>query len=318
MAYAYSTLRTREVSTIYENTFSKRRLRQNIPLYIMFAPILVFFLIFKYYPMLGLVIAFKNYRFTDGIWGSEWIGFDMFKLITHTSQLLDIVWNTFLLSGLSIVAGFPAPIILALLLNEVRRAWYKRTIQTFIYLPHFLNWVIIGGIVITLFSQSNGPINLWLDRLLGYTFPFLYNETSWIAIFVGSGIWKEAGWGAIIYLAALSSIDQSLYEAAGIDGANKWQQITRITLPGILPTVFIMLILKIGQLMEVGFDQVYVLQNNAVAKTAEVISTFMYKIGIQQAQFSLATAMGLFEGLVGLVLVVTANTIARRFGHGLW
>ncbi|OUS69190.1 protein lplB [Paenibacillus sp. MY03] len=284
----------------------------------MFAPILIFFAVFKYYPMLGLAIAFKNYRFIDGIWGSEWIGFDMFEMIFNNKQLLGIVWNTFMLSGLSIAAGFPIPIILALLLNEIRRAWFKRTIQTFVYLPHFLNWVIVGGIVITIFSQSPGTINQVLDKLFGFTFPFLYNETSWIAIFIGSGIWKEAGWSAIIYLAALSTIDQSLYEAASIDGANKWQQMTKITIPGILPTVFIMLILKIGQLMEVGFDQVYVLQNNTVAQISEVISTFMFKMGIQQAQFSLATAMGLFEALVGLVLVVTANFIARRFGHGLW
>ncbi len=299
-------------------TISKRIWRQNIPLFIMFAPILIFFAVFKYYPMLGLAIAFKNYRFIDGIWGSEWIGFDMFELIFRNKQLLGIIWNTFMLSGISIVAGFPIPILLALLLNEIRRAWFKRTIQTFVYLPHFLNWVIVGGIVITIFSQSPGTINQLLDRLFGFTFPFLYNETSWIAIFISSGIWKEAGWGAIIYLAALSTIDQSLYEAASIDGANKWQQMTRITIPGILPTVFIMLILKIGQLMEVGFDQVYVLQNNTVAQISEVISTFMFKMGIQQAQFSLATAMGLFEALVGLVLVVTANAIARRFGHGLW
>ncbi|MDF2835831.1 MAG: sugar transporter permease [Paenibacillus sp.] len=284
----------------------------------MFAPILIFFAVFKYYPMLGLAIAFKNYRFIDGIWGSEWIGLDMFEMIFHNKQLLGIIWNTFMLSGLSIVAGFPLPILLALLLNEIRRAWFKRTIQTFVYLPHFLNWVIVGGLVITIFSQSPGTINQLLDKLFGFTFPFLYNETSWIAIFISSGIWKEAGWGAIIYLAALSTIDQSLYEAAGIDGANKWQQMTRITIPGILPTVFIMLILKIGQLMEVGFDQVYVLQNNTVAQISEVISTFMFKMGIQQAQFSLATAMGLFEAFVGLVLVVTANAIARRFGHGLW
>nr|WP_240941638.1 ABC transporter permease subunit [Paenibacillus sp. HB172176] len=301
-----------------KTSISKRTWKQNIPLFIMFAPILIFFVIFKYYPMLGLVIAFKNYRFIDGIWGSDWIGFDMFSMIFHNQQLLGIIWNTFMLSGLSIVAGFPVPIILALLVNELRRAWYKRTIQTFVYLPHFLNWVIVGGIVITIFSQGPGTLNQWLDKLFGFTFPFLYNEKSWVTIFIASGIWKDAGWGAIIYLAALSSIDQSLYEAASIDGANKWKQMTRITIPGILPTVFIMLILKIGHLMEVGFDQVYVLQNNTVAEISEVISTFMFKIGIQQAQFSLATAMGLFEGLVGLVLVVTANTIARRFGHGLW
>lgn len=154
--------------------------------------------------------------------------------------------------------------------------------------------------------------------MFGESYPFLYKETSWISIYLASGVWKEAGWNAIIYLAALTSIDQSLYEASSIDGANKWQQTIRITLPAIMPTIIIMLILKIGHLMELGFDQVYVLQNNAVLEISEVISTFMYKIGIQQANFSLATAMGLFESLVGLILVLAANRIARRFGQGLW
>lgn len=298
--------------------YTKRVLKQNIPLYIMFLPILIYFLIFKYYPMTGLIIAFKKYSFIKGIWGSPWAGFSMFELIFSTKQMTNIIWNTLRLSGLSIIVGFPAPIILALLLNEIRKMWFKRTVQTFVYLPHFLNWVIVGGIVVTVFSQSTGAVNHVLESMFGFTVPFLYKESSWITIFLTAGIWKEAGWGAIIYLAALTSIDQSLYEAASIDGANKWKQITRITLPGIAPTAIIMLILKIGQLMEVGFDQVYVLQNDTVAEISEVISTFMYKTGIQQAQFSLATAMGLFESLVGLVLVIIANRIARRFGQGLW
>ncbi|TVY01865.1 ABC transporter permease [Paenibacillus cremeus] len=298
--------------------YGKRVLKQNIPLYIMFLPIIIFFLVFKYYPMTGLVIAFKRYSFIKGIWGSPWAGLSSFKLIFSNDQMIHIIWNTLLLSGLAIVIGFPIPIILALLLNEVRKMAFKRLIQTFVYLPHFLNWVIVGGIVITMFSQNTGTINHLIDKAFGTTIPFLYNEYSWLGIFIGSGIWKEAGWGAIIYLAALTSIDQSLYEAASIDGANKWQQMLRITLPGILPTIIIMLILKIGHLMEVGFDQVFVLQNDAVSNISEVISTFMYKIGIQQANFSLATAMGLFESFVGLVLVVAANRIARQFGQGLW
>ncbi|MFK7691422.1 ABC transporter permease [Paenibacillus sp. HJGM_3] len=293
-------------------------MRQNIPLYIMFLPILVYFIVFKYYPMTGLVIAFKKYSFIKGIWGSPWAGLSNFELIFSTKQMVSIIWNTLRLSGLSLLVGFPVPIVLALLLNEVRKMWFKRTVQTFVYLPHFLNWVIVGGIVVTVFSQRTGVVNHVLDSLFGITYPFLYNESSWVAIFLSAGIWKEAGFGAIIYLAALSSIDQSLYEAASIDGANKWQQTTQITLPGIMPTAIIMLILKIGHLMEVGFDQVYVLQNSTVAEISEVISTFMYKMGIQQAQFSLATAMGLFESLVGLVLVLMANLIARRFGQGMW
>lgn len=298
--------------------FGKRTLRQNIPLYIMFLPIILFFLVFKYAPMAGLVIAFKNYTFIKGIWGSRWVGLDMFKLIFQNAQIFDIIWNTLLLSGLNIIIGFPMPIILALLLNEVRRHSYKKLLQTFVFLPHFLNWVIIGGIIVTIFSQNNGVVNMLVERLFGETYPFLYKTGSWVSIYLGSSIWKEAGWGAIMYLAALTSIDQSLYEAASMDGANKWQQITRITIPGIMPTIIIMLILRIGRLMELGFDQVYVLQNNAVSEIAEVISTFMYKVGIQQANFSLATAMGLFESLVGLVLVLSANKLARRFDQGMW
>jgi putative aldouronate transport system permease protein len=295
-----------------------RVLKMNIPLYLMFVPILIFFLVFKYVPMVGLVIAFKKYSFLKGIWGSPWAGFHSFNTILNNPQMMGIVWNTLKLSGLSIVIGFPLPIVLALLLNEVRRLYFKRLIQTFVYLPHFLNWVIVGGIIVTVFSQNAGFVNHMIRQLTGAPFPFLYNEASWIAIYIGSGVWKEAGWSAILYLAALTTIDQSLYEAASIDGAGKWQQAIRITLPGVVPTIIIMLILRIGHLMELGFDQVYVLQNSAVSEVSEVISTFMYKVGIQQANFSLATAMGLFESLVGLVLVVSANHIARRFGQGLW
>ncbi|WP_397386584.1 ABC transporter permease [Paenibacillus roseipurpureus] len=298
--------------------YGKRVLKQNIPLYIMFVPVILFYLIFKYYPMTGLVIAFKKYSFIKGIWGSPWAGLDSFKMIFQTKQNFNIIWNTLKLSGLSIIIGFPIPIILALLLNEVRKLQIKRLVQTLVYLPHFLNWVIVGGIVVTVFSQSTGTLNHVIEKMFGESYPFLYKEFSWITIYLTSGVWKEAGWNAIIYLAALTAIDQSLYEAASIDGANRWQQTIRITLPAITPTIIILLILKIGHLMELGFDQVYVLQNNAVLEVSEVISTFIYKIGIQQANFSLATAMGLFESLVGLILVLSANRIARHFGQGLW
>ncbi|THF73005.1 ABC transporter permease [Cohnella fermenti] len=318
MEHTGSPLPTSASAVRTKRKISKRLLRQNIPLYAMFIPIMAYFIIFKYYPMTGLIIAFKNYRFIDGIWGSSWNGLDNFRLIFGNDQISGIIWNTLKLSGLSIVVGFPMPILLAILVNEVRRSSFKRAVQTMVFLPHFLNWVIVGGIVLTVFSQSTGAINHLLDAWFGTTFPFLYQPWSWLAIYLGATVWKEAGWGMIIYLAALTSIDQSLYEAASIDGASKWQQIRRITLPGIMPTVIIMLVLKIGHLMEVGFDQIYVLQNQAVADISEVISTFMYKIGIQQAQFSLATAIGLFESLVGLVLVVGANRLARRFGQGLW
>lgn len=231
---------------------------------------------------------------------------------------MKIIWNTLFLSVLSLVFGFPAPIIIAIALNEVRKSWLKRWIQTIIYLPHFLSWVIVAGIVLTVFSIDGGTINKLLEQWGMEAIPFLYRPGSWVAIFVGSGIWKEMGFSAIIYLAALSSIDPSLYESAGLDGATKLRQIWHITLPGIRSTIILLLILGMGRLMEVGFDQVYNLQNGSVLQTAEVISTYVYKVGLQQAQFSLTTAMGLFESCVGLILVLSANAVARRFDQALF
>jgi putative aldouronate transport system permease protein len=298
--------------------WDNKRFKENIPLLLMFTPIVIFYLLFKYVPMFGLVIAFKNYNFADGIWGSPWTGLDNFKLIFNSEPTLNVIRNTLLLSGLSIIVGFPFPILLAILLNEVRKAVFKRVIQTIVYLPHFLNWVIVGGLIVLIFSQQSGTLNQWIERFTGSSYPFLYNEASWITIFVGSGIWKGAGWGAIIYLAALSAIDTSLYEAAGMDGAGKLKQIWYISLPSIRPTIVLLFILSMGNMMEVGFDQVYVLQNPAIQSVAEVISTWNYKVGLNGARFSLATAMGLFESLVGLIFVLGANSIARRYNQGLW
>lgn len=283
----------------------------------MFAPIILYFLLFKYAPMGGLIIAFKSYNFADGVFGSPWVGLGQFKTLFSNPQTLQIIRNTFVISVLGLLIGFPFPIMLAILLNEVRRTWFKRWVQTFVYLPHFLSWVIVSGIVVTIFA-TEGVVNDLLSGLLGDRYSYLYNEGSWLAIFLGSGIWKGAGWGAIIYLAALASIDPSLYESASIDGANKWKQIWHITLPGIAPTIVIIFILSVGNVMEVGFDQVYTMKNSAVFGIAEVISTYTYKVGLQQMQFSLTTAMGLFEAFIGLTLVLIANSSARRFGQGLW
>lgn len=294
------------------------RLKLNIPLFIMFTPIIVYFILFKYVPMYGLVIAFKNYNFTDGILGSPWVGWDNFRMLFTNPSMLNILRNTLVLSALQLVVGFPFPTLVALLIHEVRSRWFKKTVQTAVFLPHFLNWVIVGGIVITIFSQQTGIVNQVMRLLFGDTFAFLYHPGSWMAIFVGAGIWKAAGWGSIIYLAALSSVDHSLYEAASLDGANKWRQIWHISLPSLRPVIFILMILSIGNIMEVGFDQVFMLQNSVVSNVSEVISTWSYKVGINGGQFSLATALGFFESIVGLFLVLTANAIARRFDQGLW
>ncbi|RAU97312.1 sugar ABC transporter permease [Paenibacillus sp. YN15] len=298
--------------------YSRRILRANIPLMLLFLPGLLYFFIFKYLPMGGLMIAFKNYNFHDGVFGSPWVGLKNFETIFNQPHTLDVIRNTVVLSVLEVFVGFPFPILLAILLNEVRRTGFKRIIQTIVYLPHFFSWVIIGGFVVTLFSIDSGTINHWIERWFGEAYPFLYKPVSWISIYIGSGIWKEMGFSSIIYLAALTSIDPSLYESASLDGANKFQQIRHITIPGISSTIVLLFILSMGRIMEVGFDHVYVLQTPMVSNVADVISTYIYNIGLKGAQFSLTAAMGMFESLVGLILVLCTNAIARKFGQGLW
>ncbi|MGG1516009.1 ABC transporter permease subunit [Paenibacillus oryzisoli] len=292
--------------------------KRNISLYVMFAPIIVFFIAFKYVPMAGSIMAFKHYNFGDGIWHSPWVGMDNFRVLFSTPVTLQIIRNTLVLSLLSIFVGFPFPILLAIMLNEVKTMWFKKIVQTLVFLPHFFSWIIVAGIIVTVFSQQAGTVNALWQVLFGQSYAFLYHEGSWLAIFVSSGIWKEAGFSAIVYLAALSSIDASLYEAASLDGASKRQQIWHVTLPGISSTVVLMFILAMGRVMEVGFDQVFMLQNSTVSNISEVISTYIYKIGLMGSQFSLTAAIGFFESLVSLILVVITNRIARRFGNGLW
>lgn len=294
------------------------KLKQNLVLYAMILPVLAFYLIFKYFPMAGLVIAFKNYNFTDGMFGSPWVGWRNFEILFSSSNTVKIIWNTFWLSFLKLAVGFPMPIILALMINEVGKTWFKKSIQTIVYLPHFFSWVIVAGFVLTLFATDNGTINNLLARFGVEENLFLYQAKSWITIFVGAGIWKEMGYECIIYLAALTAIDPSLYEAADMDGATKFRKIWHITIPGILPTIILLLILAMGKVMEVGFDQVYNLQNQAVSGVSEVISTYVYKMGLQNGQFSLSTAMGLFESVIAFVLVISVNQIARKFDQGLF
>ncbi|NOU91693.1 ABC transporter permease subunit [Paenibacillus sp. LMG 31456] len=289
-----------------------------MPLLLMFIPVAAYFLIFKYFPMAGLVIAFKNYNFADGIWGSPWVGLYHFDMMLSSPKTVNVIKNTLLLSLLNIFVGFPFPIILAIMLNEIRKVWFKKTVQTLVYLPHFLSWVILGGMVVTIFSQQSGFLNHWIEQWTGSPYPFLYKELSWLSIFLGSGVWKEAGWSAIIYLAALTSIDPSLYESASLDGAGKFRKIWHITLPGISSIIVLMFILSIGKVMEVGFDHVFVLQNKGVMNISDVISTYIYRNGLLGAKFSETTALGLFESVVGLILVLAANRIARIFGRGLW
>ncbi|MBB3155207.1 putative aldouronate transport system permease protein [Paenibacillus endophyticus] len=289
-------------------------------MYFMLLPIILFYVLFKYAPMAGEVIAFKNYRFADGIWGSDWVGLRHFHMLFESVDFWRVLRNTLLLNVYSLVFGFPVPILLALLLNEVRKEWYKRTVQNLLYLPHFISWVVLGGIVIAVLSPSTGVVNLILKQAFGIEpIYFMADSAWWPVVYTLSGIWREAGWGTILYLAAMASIDPLLYEAAKIDGASKWRQIWHITLPGIRSTIAILLILRMGHMMDVGLEQTLVLQNQSVLDVADVISTYVYRVGLQNMNYSYTTALGLFQSLIGFLLVVSVNQLIRRFGErGLW
>ncbi|MCU6791633.1 MULTISPECIES: sugar ABC transporter permease [Paenibacillus] len=300
--------------------FRKTRLwKSNIPLWCMFVPVLLYFIIFKYAPMGGIIIAFENYNLRQGMLHSPWAGLTYFEMLWRSPEFFRIFRNTLLLSILGFVIGFPFPIMLAVLLNELRRLWYKKLVQTLVYLPHFISMVIVTGIIVTVFA-SNGIVNEVLKTVFGQTeaYPFLYQVSSWLMIYFGSAIWQEAGFSAIIYLAALSAIDPHLYESAAMDGASKWKQIWHITLPGIRGTIIILLILHMGKLIDVGFDKVYMLSNAAVSDVADVFSTYIYRVGLQGGQFSITAALGLFESVIGLILVLSTNALARKFDRGLF
>lgn len=288
-------------------------------LYLIMVPGILFFLVFRYAPMWGIVIAFQNYSVFAGIAGSEWVGFEHFRAMFLSNDFYVIFRNTLLISLYKIIWGFPAPIVIALLLNEIRLMAYKRTIQTMIYLPHFLSWVIIGGILFNVLSPTTGVIN-GVIQWLGFKPVLFLGDPAWFrSVLVISDIWKDAGWGAIIYLAALAGIDPQLYEAAIMDGANKWKQLWHITLPSILSTIVILFVLRLGNVLEVGFEQIFVLYNPLVYEVADVIETYVYRVGITQGQFSFSTAVGLFKSVVGMILVVAANRIAKKLGQeGIW
>lgn len=302
------------------NRALRYRLKRDRHLYLMLLPIIGFYLLFKYAPMFGEIIAFKDYRFAEGIFGSKWVGFKHFQSLFASLDFWRVIRNTLLLNVYSLVFGFPVPIVLALLLNEVRKNWYKRTVQNLLYLPHFISWAVLGGIFIALLSPSTGVVNLVLTRLFGVEpIYFMADSSWWPAAFTLSGIWREAGWGTILYLAAMAAIDPQLYEAASIDGASKLRQIWHVTLPGIRSTIAILLVLRMGHMMDVGLEHTLVLQNDSVLDVADVISTYVYRVGLMNMNYSYTTALGLFQSLVGLILVFGVNKLIRSFGErGLW
>lgn len=297
----------------------RTRLKRDRHLYMMLLPVIVFYLLFKYAPMFGEIIAFKDYRLGDGIVGSKWVGFKHFQSLFGSIDFWRVIRNTLVLNVYSLVFGFPVPIILALLLNEVRKEWYKRTVQNLLYLPHFISWVVLGGIFIAILSPSTGVVNAILEVFGIEPIYFMASSAWWPVAYTMSGIWREAGWGTILYLAAMASIDPQLYEAAKIDGANKLRQIWHITLPGIRSTIAILLVLRMGHMMDVGLEQTLILQNQSVLDVADVISTYVYRVGLQNMNYSYTTALGLFQSAVGLILVISVNKLTRAFGEkGLW
>ena len=285
----------------------------------MLLPAIVWFIVFLYKPMYGLQIAFKDYSIFRGVAASPWVGFEHFETLFSNDQFLRAFWNTIKISALNLLFGFPAPIILALMFNEIINATYKRVSQTIVYLPHFISTVVIAGIVITAFSPSAGIVNTIIGWF-GFEPIYFLTKPEWFRpIFVGTGIWQEAGFGSIVFLAAIAGVSPSLYESAVVDGANRWQMMWRITIPCIMPTIIIMLIIRIGNIMEVSFELIILLYQPATYATADVVNTFIYRQGLQSGQYDLAAAAGLFNAVIAFILVIAANTLSRRFSRtSLW
>ena len=297
--------------------------RKYAALTLMFIPVVVYFFVFKYIPMGGIVIAFKDYKISQGIFGSRWCGLDNFtKLFGPTMNTFKrSVWNTLTISGLKLLFGFPAPIILALMLNEVNHLRFKKTVQTISYLPHFLSWVVLAGMFQQLLSPNNGAVNAILREVFGVqeSIYFLGDNKYFRGTLIVTDIWKNVGWSSILYLATIAGIDPTLYEAATVDGATRWQCTRFITLPSLMSTIVIMLILNVGSVMDAGFDQVFNLYNSAVYKTGDIIDTYVYRYGIGEMKYAVATAVGLFKNVIAFVLVVGTNVAARKIsGEGIW
>ncbi|MDL2301735.1 ABC transporter permease subunit [Lachnospiraceae bacterium OttesenSCG-928-D06] len=294
-------------------------LKKYWPFYIMMLPGVTFFIVFKYIPMLGSVIAFQDFSVFKGILGSEWVGLKHFKDLFTYAEFKRVFVNTLILGLLKTVVIFPIPVILSMMLNEVRKLRLKKAIQTSIYIPYFLSWVIVGGLIFDIFG-SGGLFNN-IRNALGMDTILAMQKSSWFRpIYVISSIWKEAGWGTVVYLAAISGIDPALYESAAMDGATRIQRIKHITLPLLLPTILTLFLLNIGSFLELGFDQVFNLLTPMTYSVGDIFDTYVYRVGIQKGQYSITTAVGLFQSVIGLFLVMTFNRLANKFSEdgGLW
>lgn len=312
-------LQSKQIGPYIGSTAWIKSIRKDWFLYALLIPFLAWYMLFVFKPMLGLQVAFKDYSVFRGIADSPWVGLKHFDNFISSDYFFRVLKNTLVISGSSLLFVFPAPIVLALLLNEVKNAAYKKMVQTITYLPHFISVVVVCGIVTNLLAPSNGIINIMLDKLGFEKIYFLAVPEYFRTIFISMNIWQEAGFSAIIYIAALAGINHELYEAAAIDGAGKWKRTLHVTLPGILPTIVILLILKIGSILEVGYEAIILLYQPATYETADVISTYVYREGIVNGRFDMASAVGLFNSLVGLTLIVVSNWLSKKYtGNGLW
>jgi putative aldouronate transport system permease protein len=310
---------SRKQAEISSPTISLKKILGMWQLYLLLSPALIYFIIFNYVPMYGVIIAFKDYVPTASIIGSKWVGLKHFELFINSYHFWILIKNTVLISLYSLIFGFPLPIILALMLNEMRTGFYKKFIQTVTYAPHFISMVVIVSMMILFLSPDAGIINKFMGLFGTEPINFMGKASLFRLIYVASGIWQETGWASILFLAALAGIDYELHEAAIIDGANRLQRIWFINLPGIMPTIIIVLIFSVSGLMNVGFEKVYLMQNAMNLSVSEVISTYVYKRGIQNAQYSFSTAVGLFNSAINFVLLLIVNGMSRRFSEtSLW
>lgn len=293
--------------------FNVKKFKRNIPLHLMILPGLILVIIFSYLPMAGLVIAFQNFSPIGGFRNITWTGWDNFRYLFEIPGFNQVLWNTVFISVMKIIAGLTIPVIAALLLNEVRVRFFKRTIQTIIYMPHFFSWVVLAGIIVDVLSPSSGIVNLILKTFGLEPIQFLASNSWFPYVLVITDQWKEFGFGTIIYLAALTSIDQSLYEASVIDGAGRWKQTWHITLPGIRPIIILMVTLSLGNVLNGGFDQVFNLYNPLVYESGDILDTMIYRIGLQDAQYSVSTALGLIKSIVSFGFIGLGYYLAYRF-----
>lgn len=284
-------------------------------IYLMLLPVIVYYIVFKYIPMYGVTIAFKDYNIFKGVLGSPWCGLDVFRKIMSNKNFWEAIVNTLLLNVLTLMVSFPLTIIVSLMLNEVMSTKFKKITQSVLYLPHFISWVVVAGIATNLFSQQGGTVNQILESLGMSPVPFLSENGWWVFTYVVCSVWKEIGWGTIIYLAALTGVDESLYEAAYLDGATKFQRLIYITLPSIKSVIVTMLILQISKMMTIGLDAPLLLGNKKVIGVSEVISTYTYRLGIERAKYSDSTAIGLFQSVINIIILLAADKFAKAIGE---